>query len=105
MLTDLKEKLRKERDEVEAKHGERMIELKIAFFTDNIASEEGKVIPKVCWDVGTVRLLANASHGLRPSEPYFFSGLSELLPTIERLLAENEVKVLHYSGKTKSLYY
>ncbi|MEM0050698.1 MAG: hypothetical protein QXM43_00485 [Desulfurococcaceae archaeon] len=105
MLTDLKERLGKERSEVGAKRGGRMMELRIAFFTDGIASEKGKVVPRVCWDIGTVRLLANESRGLKPSEPYFFNGLSELLPTIERLLAENEVKVLHYLGRTKSLHY
>ncbi|MEM3832500.1 MAG: hypothetical protein QW128_02735 [Thermoprotei archaeon] len=105
VLTELKEKYRKERGEVEAKRGERMIELRVAFFTNEIASEKGKVVPRVCWSVGTVHLLANASHGLKSSKSYFFNELSELFPTIEKLLAENGVKVLHYRGRTRSLHH
>ncbi|MEM1582842.1 MAG: hypothetical protein QXK89_10125 [Candidatus Bathyarchaeia archaeon] len=105
MLSELRERLKKERGEVEAKYGERMIELRVAFFTDNIANTEGKVVPKVCWDIGTVRLLANAAHGVKASEPYFFDGLSELLTTIEKLLVDNGIKVLHCPRRTRDLYY
>lgn len=62
-------------------------------------------MPKVCWDVGTVSLLGNESHGIKPSEPYFFNGLSELQRTIEELLNDNGVKVLHATGRTGSLHY
>lgn len=105
VLSDLRERLKKEKGEVEAKPGERMIELKVAFFTDDIANTAGKVVPKVCWDVGTVRLLANATHGVKSSEPYIFNGLSELLTTIERLLVDNGIKVLHYPSRTRDLHY
>lgn len=95
--------LRKRR--IDAQHGEKVIELRVAFFTDEIASAQGRVVPKVCWDIGTVHLFANASHGIKSSEPYFFNGLSELPKVIEEILANNEIKILHSPKRTKKLYY
>jgi hypothetical protein len=36
---------------LEAKHGEKMIEVKVRFWTNDISREAGKVIPKPCVDI------------------------------------------------------
>lgn len=80
----------------EAKHGERMIEVKIRFWTNNIAEEEGKVIPKHAWSNGVVRIEANKSHGIRPGPPRPFHSLLDVGAAIERTLIEHGI-VLHPS--------
>lgn len=46
----------------EARHGEKMIEVKIRFWTDGLASESGKILPKHAWAAGVVRMESNRSH-------------------------------------------
>ena len=43
-------------DEHEAKHGEKTIALTVYLFTDEIATEKGKIVPKHAWTNGTVAL-------------------------------------------------
>jgi hypothetical protein len=47
----------------EAAQGEKMIEIKIRFWTDEIAAEPGKIVPKHAWTSGVVRIERNPSHG------------------------------------------
>jgi hypothetical protein len=50
----------------EAKHGEKMIEVKLRFWTNDIAEKKGDVIPKHAWSSGVVRVERNDSHGIKP---------------------------------------
>ena len=50
-------------EEREAPHGEKMIELRVRFWT-NLASEKGHVIPKHAYAAGIVRVAKNETHGL-----------------------------------------
>jgi hypothetical protein len=52
--------------EQEAVHGEKLIEVKVGFWTNNIAAEEGKIVPNRAWTSGVVRLKPNPSHGIAP---------------------------------------
>lgn len=78
----------------EAKHGEKMIELKVRFWTDELAQEKGKIRPKHAWASGVVRVKTNESHGIKDEKSFPFNSLLELGTVIERVLSENEI-ILH----------
>jgi hypothetical protein len=84
----------------EAKHGEKMIEVKIRFWTDEISSETGKIIPKHAWTSGVVRMESNKSHGIIPGKPRPFNSLLDLLSAIEQTLKEQDI-ALHPSRGMK----
>lgn len=84
----------------EAKHGERMIEIKVRFWTDSLASEAGKVIPKHAWTGGVVRIAPNKSHGIVPKNPKPFNSLLDVGAVIEKVLLEHGI-VLHRSQRMR----
>jgi hypothetical protein len=67
----------------EARHGEKMIEVKIRFWTDNIAGTKDKVIPKQAWTSGVVRVERNDAHGISPSRGVPFNSLLDVGVAIE----------------------
>jgi len=83
----------------EAKHGERMLELKVRFWTNEIAEGKGQIMPKHAWTSGVVRMQHNESHGISPKYPIPFNSLMELPQVIERVLIQHGIK-LHRDGKT-----
>ena len=83
---------------LEAKHGKKMIEVRLRFWTNNIASEANKVIPKHAWASGVVHIQGNESHGIVPGNPRPFHSLLDIGSVIERVLLEHEI-VLHPSRK------
>ncbi|NUO08896.1 MAG: hypothetical protein HUU08_09515 [Candidatus Brocadia sp.] len=87
----------------EAKQGEKMIEVKLRFWTNDIASEPGKVIPKHAWAAGVVRMERNKSHGIEPSAPLPFHSLLDVGAAIEKVLIDHGV-VLH-SGRKMQKYF
>lgn len=84
--------------EKEAKHGEKMIEVKVRFWTNDIAEEEGKIVPKHAWSGGVVRMTRNESHGIKPNKPAPFHTLLDLPGVVEQVLIEHGIK-LHPSDK------
>ena len=84
----------------EAKHGEKMIEVKLRFWTDDIATEPGKVIQKHAWSSGMVRIEGNKSHGITPSKPLPFHSLLDIGAVVEKVLIEHKI-VLHPSRKMR----
>jgi hypothetical protein len=78
--------------ERDSRHGEKMIEIKVRFWTDNIAAK-GKIIPKHCWNSGVIRIERNDLHGIKPPSPVPFNSLSEILPKIEKVLQRNKIQV------------
>jgi hypothetical protein len=84
----------------EAKHGEKMIEIKLRFWTDDIAPEVGKVKPKHAWTGGVVRMEANKSHGISTTKPVVFNSLLDVGSVIEDVLIRHGV-VLHPSRKMR----
>jgi hypothetical protein len=85
---------------LEAKHGEKMIEIKLRFWTNNIAEEEGKVIPKHGWTTGIVRVEANRSHGIESGAPQTFNSLLEIGLAVEKALVEAGV-TLHTAKRMR----
>ena len=86
----------------EAKHGDKMIEIKLRFWTNDIAEEEGKVIPKHAWTSGVVRIERNDSHGIKPGIPRPFHSLLDVGGVIQKVLIEQGI-VLH-PGQTMAKY-
>lgn len=84
----------------EAKQGERMIEIKVRFWTNDIASEEGKVLPKHAWTSGVVRIERNATHGISPGSPRPFHTLLDVGSVIEKVFIDHGI-ILHHSRRMK----
>ncbi len=85
---------------LEAKQGEKMIEVKLRFWTNDISSERGKVLTKHAWASGVVRMERNKSHGIEPGNPKPFHSLLDVGAVIEKVLIEHGV-VLHPSRRMK----
>ena len=79
---------------------QKMIEVKVRFWTNDLAGEPEKVKPKHAWTSGIVRLRRNDSHGLMPKHPIPFNSLMELPGIIEKALIQHGV-VLHAGRKMK----
>jgi hypothetical protein len=77
----------------EAKHGEKMIEIKVRFWTDGIEDAE-KIRPKHAWSSGVVRVASNKSHAIVPGRPRLFNSLLELNSVIERVIIEHGIVLL-----------
>jgi hypothetical protein len=90
-------------EEREAEHGQKMIEVRVRFWTNDIASEKGKIVPKNAWASGVVRTEGNKAHGITPSPPEAFNSIMELTGTIERVLIESGI-TLHPSRKMKKYW-
>src|SRR5262245_11569664 len=87
----------------QAVQGEKMIEVRLRFWTNNIAAEEGKVVPKHAWSSGVVIIERNKSHGIKPANPKPFHSLLDVGAVIEKVLIEHGV-VLHPSIKMKKYF-
>ena len=90
-------------DESEAQQGERMIEIKIRFWTNNIAEGKGIIRPKHAWAAGVVRIERNESHGITPQKPLPFHTLMDLPAVIEKVLLAQGI-TLHASKKMKKYF-
>ncbi len=87
----------------EAKHGQKMIEVKVRFWTDDMTDEKGTVIPKHAWASGVVRVERNDAHAIKPSAPVPFNSLLDLGASIEKVLIDHGV-VLHASRKMQKYF-
>lgn len=87
----------------DAKHGQKMIEVKVRFWTDDMATEERRIIPKHAWTAGVVRIERNEAHGTTPAPPVPFNSLLDLGAAIEKVLVEHGV-VLHTSRKMRKYF-
>jgi len=83
---------------LEAKHGKKMIEVSLRFWTNDISEDHGKVIPKHAWTSGVVRIQGNESHGIVPGNPLPFHSLLDIGSVIEKVLLNHGI-VLHPSTK------
>lgn len=85
---------------VKAKHGEKMIELRVRLWTDQMAEGEGEIVPKHAWGGGTVAIESNPSHGIRSGEHIHFNSMAQLPAAIERALIDSKV-VIHKSRRER----
>jgi hypothetical protein len=84
----------------EAAQGEKMIEIKLRFWTNDLADASGQIRPKHAWSSGVVRIERNKSHGIVPSNPLPFHSLLDLGAVVEKVLIEHGI-ALHPSRKMK----
>jgi hypothetical protein len=83
----------------EAKHGEKMVQISVRFWTDQIVKDK-QILPKHAWSSGVVGITKNKSHAIVPGAWRPFNSLLELGSVIERVLIEHNI-VLHHSTKMK----
>ena len=88
-------------DENLAVHGNKMISINVSFWTDGIAIEEDRIVPKHAWTGGVVKTVRNDSHGIKTSaDPIPFNTLMELPSAIEKLLIREGI-MLHLNSKMR----
>lgn len=78
-----------------ATHNEKMIEIRVWFWTNHIAKNKGEIIPKEAWDSGMVAVAKNKSHGLKGWQPEPFNSLSQLPAAIEKVLMKHKITLYH----------
>ena len=85
-----------------AKHGDKMIEIRVLFWTNNITGQKDTVIPKHAWDHGMVVMDKNDSHGIKRGRPQPFHSILDLQAIIAKVLVEQGV-TLHTGRKLRKL--
>ncbi|BBO31719.1 hypothetical protein [Lacipirellula parvula] len=90
----------KEIESKEAVHGQKMIEVKLRFWTNDIAEEPGHILPKHAWCAGVVRMEANGSHGITPNNPRPFHTLMDVSSVIEQVLIDHGI-TLHLGRRAQ----
>ena len=85
-----------------AKHGDKMIEVRIRFWTDGIAEQKDTIVPKHAWDNGIVVMDSNKSHGIAPKSPQPFASILDLQAVLAKVLTEHDV-TLHANRKLRKL--
>lgn len=93
----------KDLEQREAPQGEKMIEIRIRFWTNDIAESPGKILPKHAWASGMVIMDRNKSHGIIPKDPIPFHTLMDLTSVLEKTLIAHGV-ILHSSRKMKKYF-
>jgi len=81
----------KSESDLAASHGERMIEVKLRFWTNGIARGDGRVRPKHAWSGGVVRMERNETHGIKPKSPKPFHSLLDVGAAIEKVLIQHGI--------------
>ena len=89
---------------VNAPIGQRMVEVKIRFLTDEVVDGEGVILPKHVNGKGFLTLEPNEAHGIpnaRGNKP--FNSMAEIPAVLEKLLSGEGVTV--HTRRTKAARY
>lgn len=81
------------RRRTKAPYGQKMIEVTVRFWTNNISKKRGYIVKKECWDSGTVYMIENPAHGITSGNLLQFHSLMDLPSKIEALFISNNVKL------------
>lgn len=73
--------------------GERMIVVKVSFWTDSIAEGKGMIRPKHALGSGVVRLQQNRALGINSQKDLKFNSVMELQAVIEQVLIQAGIKL------------
>jgi len=84
----------------EAAHGKKMIEVKVRFWTNDLADGKGKIRPRHAWGSGVVRIAPNDAHEITPQDPIMFNSLAEIPSKIEKVLIDHKITI-HPSDRMK----
>lgn len=80
--------------EIEAPHGQKMIEVTLRFWTNDIAPTEGKIIPKHMHDSGMMKISVNDVHGITDANPTPFK-LRDLQSRLQELFEAHDI-IVHF---------
>ena len=86
----------------EAKFGSKMIEVKVRFWTHNLADGKDRIRPKHGTSSGIVRVTPNKAHGITTGRSRQFRSLADMSSVVETVLIEHGIK-LHPSNRAKKL--
>jgi hypothetical protein len=89
----------------EAEYGEKMIEVKLRFWTNDLVIDDkaipkGQIVPKHAWAFGVVRMKSNKAHGIVAEQVEQFRSLLDVGVAIEKTLKKHGI-VLHLSPTMK----
>ena len=85
-------------------HEQRMIEVKLSFWTNDIATVEGNIVPGHARSSGLMSVEPNEAHGIVPASPMPFHSLMDIASVLEKVLIENGI-VLHHSRKMQKYFH
>jgi hypothetical protein len=87
-----------------APHGEKTVVVRVRFFTNDIAKEDGHIVPGHIWSGGRVEMEANEAHGIASdsSQNVPFQTLAEIPAAIEETLRRFGMRV-HPAGTLKKI--
>jgi len=94
---------KKKIEQREAAQGEKMIEVKIRFWTNDLAEKDGMIRPKHAWSSGVVRMERNESHDIVPKQPVVFHSLMDISAVVEKVLIAHGI-ALHTSRKMRKYF-
>jgi hypothetical protein len=83
-----------------AKYGEKMIQITLYFWTNDIAKQRNKIRPKHGRTAGMVRVEASKTHGIRAGKAIPFNSLGALPGVIEKAIIQHGI-ILHRSRAMK----
>lgn len=83
-----------------AKHGQKMIQINIRLWTNNISHRKGEIIRKHAWTSGVIRLESNQAHKITLTNPVPFHSLMDLTAVVEKVLIQHGI-MLHTSRKLR----
>jgi hypothetical protein len=86
-----------------AKQGEKMIEIRVRFWTNDMAGKKESIRQKHAWANGVVRVQANKTHGISPRKPRPFQSLMDLPAAIEKVLIDHGI-VLHRNRRMRKYF-
>ncbi len=92
----VRKQLIKKRGERKVRRPDKTIKVELDFWTNDIASDKSKVVPKVCWDFGMIHILENQGHGLKAKRNIPFYFLTELASKIEESFEGAGIKMLKH---------
>ena len=84
----------------EAQHGKRMIEVRLRFWTNDLADGKGRIRPKHAWGAGVIRMDPNDVHRIAGGDPIPFNSVAEIPAKLEKLLIDHGVTI-HRSTRMK----
>lgn len=84
-------------------YGEKMIELRVKFWTNDIAPKSGDVLPKHCWDSGMIVFERNHLHEIANKKNQPFHSLPDLIGKIEKMLISHGV-TLHHGNRSRKTF-
>jgi hypothetical protein len=70
-----------------------MIEVRVRFWTDDLAEGKGRIRPKHAWSAGVVGIARNEAHGIVPRDQVPFNSLMEVPAKIEKVLIDHGVEI------------